>query len=95
MQETIYQDKEMMKHFQEFFTGQSTKDLTEKMDNRLEELKTKGHELVRRVELDQPTVKSISRNTPCPCGSGHKYKRCCMKVDERGESHGKRMDARG
>ena len=20
----------------------------------------------------------ISRNTPCPCGSGKKYKRCCM-----------------
>ena len=23
----------------------------------------------------------ISRNTPCPCGSGKKYKRCCGKGD--------------
>lgn len=22
---------------------------------------------------------SIARNDPCPCGSGDKYKRCCMR----------------
>jgi len=30
----------------------------------------------------QPTVRSfpkIGRNNPCPCGSGKKYKRCCLK----------------
>lgn len=81
MQETSYMPTpEMVKHLQEFFTGQTTEKLTEKMDARLEELKAQGHELVRRVELDELTVKSISRNAPCPCGSGHKYKRCCMKV---------------
>jgi len=80
MQETRYIDEEMMKHLQEFFKGEDTKDLPEKMDARLDELKPQGHELVRRVELDESTVKSISRNAPCPCGSGKKYKRCCMKV---------------
>jgi len=25
------------------------------------------------------TEEKISRNAPCPCGSGKKYKRCCMK----------------
>ncbi len=24
----------------------------------------------------------IGRNTPCPCGSGKKYKRCCQLKDE-------------
>src|SRR3970040_1290781 len=24
----------------------------------------------------------IGRNDPCPCGSGQKYKRCCMGKDE-------------
>jgi tetratricopeptide (TPR) repeat protein len=24
----------------------------------------------------------IGRNDPCPCGSGHKYKRCCLPRDE-------------
>ena len=80
MQETRYQFEGITKHMMELFQAQTTEKLTEKMDARLEELKTKGHELVRRVELDEPTVKSISRNAPCPCGSRHKYKRCCMKV---------------
>lgn len=24
----------------------------------------------------------VSRNAPCPCGSGEKYKRCCLGVDQ-------------
>ena len=24
-------------------------------------------------------VKKIGRNEPCPCGSGKKYKKCCLK----------------
>ena len=24
----------------------------------------------------------IGRNAPCPCGSGKKYKKCCMKNDQ-------------
>ncbi|WP_419655736.1 SEC-C motif protein [Desulfosarcina variabilis str. Montpellier] len=24
----------------------------------------------------------ISRNAPCPCGSGKKYKKCCLQKDE-------------
>ncbi|MHB2001679.1 MAG: SEC-C domain-containing protein [Solirubrobacteraceae bacterium] len=27
----------------------------------------------------------LSRNTACPCGSGLKYKRCCLAADERAE----------
>ena len=40
----------------------------------------------------------IGRNAPCPCGSGKKYKKCCLAKDEArvlpvaGEVH--RMDAR-
>jgi len=26
------------------------------------------------------------RNDPCPCGSGQKYKRCCLAKDQEGES---------
>ncbi|MEN6489645.1 MAG: SEC-C domain-containing protein [Smithella sp.] len=28
---------------------------------------------------------SIGRNDPCPCGSGKKYKKCCMALEELGE----------
>ena len=26
--------------------------------------------------------KTVGRNDPCPCGSGRKYKRCCLAADE-------------
>lgn len=28
--------------------------------------------------LSMPIPPNISRNSPCPCGSGKKYKRCCI-----------------
>lgn len=28
-------------------------------------------------------VRKIGRNDPCPCGSGNKYKKCCMELDEK------------
>lgn len=27
----------------------------------------------------------ISRNAPCPCGSGKKYKKCCLRKDQEAE----------
>lgn len=27
-------------------------------------------------------TKKIQRNSPCPCGSGKKYKKCCLRNDE-------------
>jgi len=36
--------------------------------------------LLANLRKDRPTVKGkkIGRNDPCPCGSGKKYKKCCM-----------------
>jgi hypothetical protein len=31
------------------------------------------------AEEIEPDEKKVGRNAPCPCGSGKKYKRCCMK----------------
>src|SRR5688572_20760612 len=33
--------------------------------------------LVSHLTLECLTMPSVSRNSPCPCGSGKKYKRCC------------------
>ena len=31
------------------------------------------------AEKTEPiTVNKVSRNAPCPCGSGQKYKKCCI-----------------
>ncbi|MGH8679785.1 MAG: SEC-C metal-binding domain-containing protein, partial [Burkholderiales bacterium] len=27
-------------------------------------------------------AEKIGRNDPCPCGSGKKYKKCCLRADE-------------
>lgn len=27
---------------------------------------------------DQVKTKKVGRNAPCPCGSGKKYKKCCL-----------------
>jgi preprotein translocase subunit SecA len=31
-----------------------------------------------------PPRERVPRNAPCPCGSGKKYKQCCMWKDRRG-----------
>src|SRR5882672_7855388 len=31
-----------------------------------------------RLAPDQRAGQPVSRNAPCPCGSGKKYKRCCL-----------------
>ena len=33
---------------------------------------------LKKTKIDPKNInKKISRNEPCPCGSGKKYKRCC------------------
>lgn len=32
-----------------------------------------------RQDSSRPVVERVGRNDPCPCGSGRKYKKCCMK----------------
>ena len=32
----------------------------------------------RKVDTTIRAEKKIGRNAPCPCGSGKKYKRCCL-----------------
>jgi len=34
----------------------------------------------------------VGRNAPCPCGSGRKYKHCCLQKDRRDEVERGRMD---
>jgi hypothetical protein len=36
-------------------------------------------------EPEPPTQKKVGRNDPCPCGSGKKFKKCCLKK-QNGES---------
>ncbi len=66
MQETKHNITGEMRR--EFFGGETKKTVEALMDERLKQLPQER--LVRRVK--------IGRNSPCPCGSGHKFKRCCI-----------------
>ena len=35
--------------------------------------------------VDQQVAKTPGRNSLCPCGSGKKYKHCCLKTDRAGK----------
>ena len=35
--------------------------------------------------MPEPTRRELGRNDPCPCGSGRKYKQCCLAKDEEKE----------
>jgi uncharacterized protein YecA (UPF0149 family) len=35
--------------------------------------------LVEELKSNSPVKRSIGKNAPCPCGSGKKYKKCCLK----------------
>ena len=56
----------------EIFKDVSREAVYAQMDNRFKELEKEGHQLINRT--------SIGRNTPCPCGSGRKYKKCCIDL---------------
>ncbi len=57
-------------HATEIFTGPLKRSVAEQMDARKGEIERAGGTVFHRT--------SIGRNTPCPCGSGLKFKKCCI-----------------
>ena len=55
----------------------------ERLARELREVKAKEQSLRRQLAEKQsqqePTSKKIGRNDPCPCGSGKKFKKCCIR----------------
>jgi predicted O-linked N-acetylglucosamine transferase (SPINDLY family) len=45
---------------------------------------------IKITDMPMNTTK-ISRNDPCPCGSGKKYKQCCLKMESTGEAQAARF----
>ena len=39
---------------------------------------------VRIVHGDKELIEKLGRNDPCPCGSGKKFKKCCMPKGDGG-----------
>lgn len=59
---------------------EAASDLDHPAYDELQELMDKDIEdIARRPVVSQDD--SVGRNDPCPCGSGRKYKHCCMRKD--------------
>lgn len=54
----------------EIFTGTERGKVLDAMDSRDRELRADGNQLLTR--------RAIGRNSPCPCGSSLKFKKCCI-----------------
>lgn len=39
------------------------------------------YEIGKEVEIKDLPIKKLGRNEPCHCGSGKKYKKCCLEKD--------------
>ena len=55
-------------------------------DNAIEQEASSGSPGLRWGKSDEPKRKEVrpGRNDPCHCGSGKKYKKCCLQKDEEG-----------
>jgi len=65
------------------YVFQNKPEMLKLLKKRYGEMKTAGREAVNKYKQDgqlqmEPVLK-VSRNDPCPCGSGKKYKKCCGK----------------
>jgi uncharacterized protein len=64
--------------------GRPMEDVEEAMQEFRDDLPFYVHELrdhwaARRAASGQPKKPKVGRNEPCPCGSGKKYKKCCLQ----------------
>ena len=50
------------------------------------------HVQAQKAQGQQAVLKKVGRNEPCPCGSGKKYKKCCLNRDEEARSQMSPMD---
>jgi len=49
-------------------------------------VRPKVEKIVRKAPVRQlVSYPKVGRNDRCPCGSGEKFKRCCMRRDQRFE----------
>jgi hypothetical protein len=60
-------------------------DVGEFLRRREAQLKAVGETLWRPVDKPVRSAPKIGRNAPCPCGSGRKYKKCCLGKEDVGQ----------
>ncbi|OGQ90065.1 MAG: preprotein translocase subunit SecA [Deltaproteobacteria bacterium RIFOXYA12_FULL_58_15] len=88
MMATIGQDV-LQKIFRVVITSQTEDDYEQRLQQQREKQKQlmrmgpamKGGKGAAKQETVRREGRKVGPNEPCPCGSGKKYKKCCMRVD--------------
>lgn len=57
---------------------QARHSLPGRFQQRMARMKEAGAARGRLAAAARPAVPAVGRNDPCPCGSGRKYKKCCL-----------------
>jgi len=73
--------KSLDAHYQSLVSWLDHNEQEQKMYEQREEIKTLQQDKPSKSSLPQMKPNKIGRNDPCPCGSGKKYKKCCMDND--------------
>jgi len=64
---------------EEIRQNQAFLDQVKRLEIGLEDIEAIAQRIVTEHEQGPKVYEGISRNEPCPCGSGKKYKKCCRK----------------
>ena len=80
-------NKEMMDGILQVLEGGNPEEIAQKLDVSPEQLvalsKSFAQQTYQQSLLGEAAKRKIGRNEPCPCGSGKKYKKCCLPKHEK------------
>jgi len=76
--ETIYYIEDTIEEMSWWGAFEQTEAQKREKEKRVKEIEK---ELAKEEQNKKKKPKKVGRNDPCPCGSGKKYKKCCLKKD--------------
>ena len=80
-------NKEIMDAILEVMEGGNPEEIAQKVGMPPEQLVALSDSFVQQHQqtnlLGEAAERKIGRNEPCPCGSGKKYKKCCLRKHEK------------
>ena len=62
--------------------GESKREYTKEEIAAIKEARRRQNIAYMRAHCHDPKPEKIGRNDKCPCGSGLKYKKCCLNKDK-------------
>jgi uncharacterized protein YecA (UPF0149 family) len=80
-------NKEIMVAIQQVLEGGNPEEIAQNLDMSAAQLVALSESFTQQTYqqslLGEAAKRKIGRNEPCPCGSGKKYKKCCLRKHEK------------